>query len=90
MANGSKSGHLDAMPPPDLVSRAVVVGSTGGIGKALDEEFPRRGVAVTCLARSPQRPGNIPIDIVDPTSVQAAADKLKDNAPYNCIIVATG
>jgi NAD(P)-dependent dehydrogenase (short-subunit alcohol dehydrogenase family) len=71
------------------VPRAVVVGSSGGIGGALAQALERSGHAVERLARSPDTSTTY-VDVTDERSIAAAAETLKRHAPYHRIIVATG
>lgn len=66
--------------------RAIVVGHTGGIGAALVQGLSERGFAVTGLSRSTEPP----LDLLDEPSIEAAAGLLREEAPFSCILVATG
>lgn len=66
--------------------RALVVGATGGIGTELSNGLDARGAAVTRLGRS-SRPS---VDLTDEASLAAAADMLKDEGPFDAIVIATG
>lgn len=63
--------------------RALVIGSSGGIGSALAAELDRRGWEVTGLSR--RRDG---IDVTDEASVEAALSLL--GGPFHLVFVATG
>ncbi|MBB5713761.1 SDR family NAD(P)-dependent oxidoreductase [Sphingomonas aerophila] len=60
---------------------AVVIGASGGIGRALVEALEEEGTTVRAFSR-PE------LDILDEKSITAAADSLK--APPTLVIVATG
>lgn len=73
--------------------RALVVGASGAIGSALARELVRRGVRVTGLSRSgdePHGPRGRSIDLTSEGSIEAAAASLRDQAPFDLIVVATG
>ena len=63
--------------------RALVVGSSGGIGQALTSELQSRQWDVTGLSRS-----NDGLDITDPTSIETTFAKL--DGTFDLIFVATG
>lgn len=63
--------------------RALVVGSSGGIGSALCATLAARGAAVTGLSRSGDG-----LDVTDEASVAHALGGLE--GPYDLVIVATG
>ncbi len=73
--------------------RALVVGSSGGIGAALERGLQARGFAVEGLSRASgtdlegARPS---IDLTDENSIAAAATSLRDKAPFSQILIATG
>ena len=69
--------------------RAVIIGSSGGIGRALADELQKAGFAVDRLSRS-VGPGGLSIDVTNELSVAAAASALSAKAPYQMIIVASG
>jgi NAD(P)-dependent dehydrogenase (short-subunit alcohol dehydrogenase family) len=62
--------------------RALVVGATGGIGRAVAAELRARGAEVTGLSRADG------LDVTDVTSVERALAPLV--APFDLIFVATG
>ncbi|RIX32218.1 SDR family NAD(P)-dependent oxidoreductase [Sphingomonas edaphi] len=71
--------------------RAIVIGSSGGIGAALAKALGERGLAVTGLSRSHgDAADGSGIDITDEASIASAAARLVGNAPFDIIIVATG
>lgn len=72
-------------------TRAMVIGSSGAIGGALALELASRGFCVTSLSRSPtMESGEQHIDITSAASVEEAAARLIDLAPFALILVATG
>lgn len=76
---------------PKELRRAIVIGSSGGIGAALAKALGERGLAVTGLSRSHgDTADGSGIDITDEASIATAAAGLAGNAPYDIIIVATG
>ena len=65
------------------MTRSLVVGASGGIGRALTQELQKRGESVTGLSRSD--------DGFDLTDEQRVIDGLgRLDAPFDRIIVATG
>ena len=72
-----------------VISRAIVVGSSGGIGGALAEALEGSGYTVERLARSAGASTTC-VDVTDERSISAATETLKRQAPYQRIIVATG
>ncbi len=70
--------------------RAIVIGSSGGIGSALQRGLEHRGFAVTGLSRSPGAVERLSIDITDERSIAEAAARLRDHAPFSHILLATG
>jgi NAD(P)-dependent dehydrogenase (short-subunit alcohol dehydrogenase family) len=76
-----------AMPQFDASGRAIVIGSSGAIGSALKAALEHGGVAVTGMSRSN---GAHSIDITDERSIEAAAERVRDRAPFSAIYVATG
>jgi NAD(P)-dependent dehydrogenase (short-subunit alcohol dehydrogenase family) len=67
----------------DVMSRALIIGASGGIGAALVAELAGRQVAVTGLSRS--RDG---LDVTDEDSVAAALGALEGH--FDLVVVATG
>lgn len=67
-------------------SNALVVGAPGGIGGAIADRLESQGTRVTRLSRSSKPP----IDFADESSLSAAAQALKANAPFDLVFVATG
>jgi NAD(P)-dependent dehydrogenase (short-subunit alcohol dehydrogenase family) len=65
------------------LKRALVVGSSGGIGQALVQELNQRGQSVTSLSRSSDQ-----FDITNEDSISEAMGRLK--GPFETIFVATG
>ena len=66
--------------------KAIVIGSSGGIGAALCEELEARGASVTRLSRR----SDPPIDHLSDTSIEAAAAALAPHAPFDLILIASG
>ncbi len=64
------------------MNHAVLIGDTGGIGRALRSDLERRGTTVTGLSRATG------LDVTDEASVKAALDPL--TGPCDLIFVATG
>ena len=77
--------------------RAVVVGSTGGIGAALVDQLAAhdRVATVHALSRTgashpSPKVRNLTFDFTDEASVEAAAEALREVGRFDLIIVATG
>jgi len=66
-----------------IMDKALIIGASGGIGRAVAEALVARGVAVTELSRSADG-----LDVTDETSVEAALGRLE--GPFDLILVATG
>ena len=65
------------------MENALVIGASGGIGRALCERLAARGVAVTALSRS-----GTGFDLRNPEAVEAALADL--NGPFDIVFVASG
>lgn len=65
------------------MKQALVIGTSGGIGRALMAEFQARGWQVTGLSRREDG-----LDVTDAASVSAKLSAL--NGPFHRIIIATG
>lgn len=65
------------------VDRALVIGATGGIGKAVAAQVQERGGVVVKLSRAEQD-----FDLTDPASVARVMDPL--HGPFDLIFVAVG
>ena len=66
--------------------RALVIGSTGGLGSALVQVLTDRGVTVSQLSR-----GNDPaFDLCNGASIRDAASRLAEAGPFDLIFDATG
>lgn len=65
------------------MDKALIIGSSGGIGGAVTAELDARGVAVTGLSRSGGG-----LDVTDEASVEAAFGPL--SGPFDLVLVATG
>ena len=79
--------------PACPLSRAIVIGSSGSIGAALQRGLAAKGFNVTGLSRSPSAGmvGSEPlIDVTSETSIEVAARLLADKAPFSTIIITTG
>ena len=70
-------------------ARAVVVGSSGGIGGALADALARDGAEVISLARSAAFPADR-IDLLDEDSIAAAAARIGAGGPVDLVLVASG
>ncbi|WP_237181169.1 SDR family NAD(P)-dependent oxidoreductase [Roseomonas haemaphysalidis] len=75
---------LSSFPPG---GRAVVVGASGGIGRALLDALHRSGAFAEVVGLS-RRDGQI--DLEDEASIAAATARLRDGPPLRLLIVATG
>ena len=64
------------------MENALVLGATGGIGRAVVAELDRRGVAVTGLSRKDG------LDVTDPAAVEEVLGAL--DGPFDLIFVAIG
>ena len=77
-----------------LHERAVVVGSSGGIGAALCAALAAQGTRVHALSRGgATRDARLTagiIDIEDEESVARAASAISDQGPINLVVVASG
>ena len=65
------------------MDRALIIGSSGGIGRAVCAALQARGVAVTGLSRSVDG-----LDVTDEASIEAAFARL--DGPFDLVLVATG
>ncbi len=68
------------------MTRAIVIGASGGIGSALAAAIEARGGEVVRLSRRSQPP----LDLADDGSIATAAQRLSGNGPFDLVIVATG
>lgn len=66
-----------------MVSRALVVGASGGVGQALVHALQRSGADVSCLSRRDHG-----LDITDEASVSACMAGL--HGPFDKVFIATG
>lgn len=71
------------------VRRAIVIGSSGGIGAAIKRALTASGAYVVGLSRS-QANSEQPFDVTSEASIAAAAARLRDEAPFCSIYVCTG
>lgn len=69
--------------------RAVVIGASGGIGKAFVDALAAAGTDVTALARSAAAPADR-IDLLDEGSITAAAARTGADGPVDLVIVSAG
>lgn len=69
-------------------ARAVVIGASGGIGRALSNELERSGSEVLRLSRSAQ--DAFRVDLEDETSIAQAAGHVREGGNVDLIIVASG
>jgi len=68
------------------MTKAIVIGASGGIGSALADALEARGGHVIRLSRR----SDPPLDLDDDGSIAAAAAALADRAPFDVILIATG
>ena len=66
-----------------LMKRALIIGSSGGIGSAIAAELRGNGTEVDTLSRSENG-----FDLTDPQTVEDALQPLSE--PYDLVLVATG
>ena len=69
-----------------VFKNALVIGASGGIGSAMVTALEKDGCAVTGLHRN----SSLPIDLMDEASVEAAAEAVSDQGPFDLIFIATG
>ena len=77
--------------------RVIIVGSTGGIGKAFidtlcDTQQVSQIYALSRQGKSHPSPkvANLTFDFTDETSIEAAAEALRETGPFDLCIIATG
>lgn len=68
--------------------RAIVIGSSGGIGAAMKRSLVANGADAIGLSRS-QSDGEPPLDLTSETSIAEAAARLRGQAPFSSIYVCT-
>jgi NAD(P)-dependent dehydrogenase (short-subunit alcohol dehydrogenase family) len=68
------------------MTRAIVIGAGGGIGRALAAAIEERGGGVVRLSRRSEPA----LDLEDDASIAAAAMALAGRGPFDLVIVATG
>jgi NAD(P)-dependent dehydrogenase (short-subunit alcohol dehydrogenase family) len=73
----------------ESVRRAIVIGSSGGIGAAIERALTARGDHVVGLSRS-QSGSEQAFDLTSEESIASAAHRLRDQAPFGSIYVCTG
>ena len=66
--------------------KAIVIGSSGGIGAALCQALEARGASVTRFSRK----SDPPIDIASDRSIAAAAASVANDGPFDLILIASG
>lgn len=78
------------MTGPEPTSSAVVIGATGGVGRALADALDASGAyrAVHRFARSASGPDRL--DLEDEATIAAAADRVRAGPSPTLILVATG
>ena len=77
---------IDRSPPRDswaVMVNALVIGASGGIGRAVAEELRARDAAVTALSRAADG-----LDVTDPASVDRVMGALE--GPFDVVFVAIG
>ncbi|KMO16882.1 SDR family NAD(P)-dependent oxidoreductase [Methylobacterium platani] len=78
------------------MSSAVVVGASGGVGRALVAALAAEGAYGTVFALSrasapqPEAVRTVPVDVTDETSVAAAMGEVGEAGPVGLVIVASG
>ena len=65
---------------------SIVIGATGGIGRAIADALEARGDSVVRLSRR----SDPPLDLTDEGSIAAAASALSIGCPADLLLVATG
>ena len=68
------------------MTKAIVIGASGGIGSALADALEARGAQVIRLSRR----SDPPLDLEDDASIAAAAAALAGRGPFDLILIATG
>ncbi len=68
------------------MTKAIVIGASGGIGSALADALAARGAEVVRLSRR----SDPPIDLEDDASIAAAAAALAARGPFDLVLIATG
>jgi NAD(P)-dependent dehydrogenase (short-subunit alcohol dehydrogenase family) len=78
------------MSGPEPTSCAVVIGASGGVGKAVADALEASGAyaAVHRLARSTKEANHL--DLEDEASIVAAAERVRAGPPPTLIFIATG
>ena len=66
--------------------KTIVIGATGGIGSALAAAVEGRGESVTRLSRR----SDPPLDLADEASITGVAAALRDHAPFDRLLIASG
>ena len=87
----NESAHETAPRLSASPGRAIVIGSSGGIGAALVRELSAGGHVVAPLSRSAVAESiGRSIDLFSEPSIESAAAGLREDGPYRLIIVASG
>ena len=85
---------MASSPADDPRPRAIVIGSSGGIGAALERRLTGRGYVVSGLSRSGDAAASdqeqLKIDLTCERSIEAASAHVSAGKPFSMIIVATG
>ena len=85
---------MASFPADDPRPRAIVIGSSGGIGAALERRLTGKGYVVSGLSRSRDAAASdqeqLTIDLTCERSIEAASAHLSAGKPYSMILVATG
>ncbi len=67
------------------MTKAIVIGASGGIGGALADALEARGTVIRLSRRSAP-----PLDLENDSSIAAAAAALAEEAPFDLVLIATG
>jgi NAD(P)-dependent dehydrogenase (short-subunit alcohol dehydrogenase family) len=80
---------MEASDQEKHAPRAIVIGSSGGIGLALRIGLEAQGLQVFGLSRTGGYDDN-KIDLISEASIAAAAEGLRGNRPFTHVLIATG
>ena len=79
------------MSEADAPRRALVIGSSGAIGSAIKSSLESSGASVTEFSRSHgSGTAQYAIDLTSEKSIEAAAYRIREDAPFSAIFLATG
>ena len=85
------------LPSMEDKLRVIIVGSTGGIGKALVDALAssKQVTQIYALSRQGQsyaspKVANLTFDFTNESSIEAAAEVLRETGPFDLCIIATG